>query len=214
MFRNGTSLGGRLNTSLFIALLNPGIALVLACAFLALWLSQRDRPYLAALSAGYACSAAGFLLQYFTLPVGFAATKLASTLAFTVGVGGAGGAIVARYGRTVPWFGIGVPAVLGLGAFSWFLLAQPDLTWRILAANFTFGCISLVVAAELRTVPKTSPADRFLFALALLVAANFILRTLLVVAIHGRFHDYADFYASAYWTTSLCRTPSCRSRWR
>jgi diguanylate cyclase (GGDEF)-like protein len=192
-----------LDTGLLIVLLNPGIALVLAGAFLVLWLYQRERRYLAALSIGYACSAMGFLLQYFALPIGFEATKLASIAAFTVGVGSAGSAIVVRYGRAVPWFGISIPAGLGLGAFSWFLLVQPDMTWRILATNFAFGAISLVVAAELRTVTKTSLADRFLFVLTLLVAANFILRTLLVVAMHGPFAGYPDFYASTYWTTAL-----------
>ena len=93
-------------------------------------------------------------------------------LAFTVGVGSAGSAIVVRYGRAVPWFGICIPAGLGLGAFSWFLLVQPDMTWRILATNFAFGAISLVVAAELRTVTKTSLADRFLFVLTLLVTVH------------------------------------------
>jgi diguanylate cyclase (GGDEF)-like protein len=103
----------------------------------------------------------------------------------------------------VPRFGIGVPAVLGLCAFSWFLFVQPSLTWRILSANFAFGGIGLVVAAELRTVPKRGLVDRFLFWLTLLIAANFILRTLLVVTAHGPFGDYAELHASTYWTTAL-----------
>jgi diguanylate cyclase (GGDEF)-like protein len=203
VFRNGTRQGGFLDTGLLIALLNPGIALVLSGAFLALWLHQRERCYLAVLAFGYACAAAGFLLQYFILPIGFTATKLASVTAFTIGVSSVGGAVIVRYGRKVPWLGIGIPAAIGFAVYAWFLLVQPDLTWRILASNFAFGGISLVIAAELRTVPKTSLADRFLFALALLIAANFILRTLLVVAMHGRFGSYADLYTSTYWTTAL-----------
>jgi diguanylate cyclase (GGDEF)-like protein len=203
VYRNGTGQGDCVDTGLLIALLNPGIALVLSGAFLALWLHQRARRYLAVLSIGYACASAGFLLQYFTLPVGFAATKLASVTAFTVGVGGVGSAIIMHYGRRLPWLGLGIPAVLGFCAYCWFLLVQPDLTWRILATNFAFGGISLVVAAELRTISKTSLADRFLFALTLLIAANFILRTLLVVAAHGPFGSYADFHTSTYWTTAL-----------
>jgi diguanylate cyclase (GGDEF)-like protein len=192
-----------LDTGLLIALLNPGIAMVLTGAFLALWLHQRDRPYLAALVIAYACSAIGFLLQYFLLPIGFEATKLLSLMAFTIAVCSAGGAIVVRYGRPVPWFGIGVCAALGFGAFTWFLFVKPDLTWRILVINFAFGGISLVVASELRTSPRASLVDRFLFVLTLLVAANFILRTLLIVAAHGRFASESDFHASTYWTTAL-----------
>jgi diguanylate cyclase (GGDEF)-like protein len=192
-----------LDSGLLIALLNPGITIVLAGAFLVLWLHQRDRPYLAALVVAYASSAVGFLLQYFMLPIGFEANKLLSVMAFTIGVASAGGAIVVRYGRKVPWFGIGVPATLGLGVFCWFLFVQPDLTWRILVINFTFGAISLVVAFELKRVARASLADRFLLALTLLVAANFILRTLVITAMHGRFVSEADFHASTYWTTAL-----------
>jgi diguanylate cyclase (GGDEF)-like protein len=192
-----------LDTGLLIALLNPGITIVLSGAFLVLWLHQRNQPYLAALAVAYAVSAVGFLLQYFMLPVGFEANKLLSVTAFTVGVASASGAIVVRYGRKVPWLGIGVPAALGLGVFCWFLFVHPDLTWRILVINFVFGAISLVVAFELRRAAKTSLADKFLFVLTLVVAANFILRTLLIVAAHGRFASEADFHASTYWTTAL-----------
>lgn len=192
-----------MDTGLLIALLNPGITIVLSGAFLVLWLHQRDQPYLAALVIAYASSAIGFLLQYFMLPIGFEANKLLSAVAFTVGVASAGGAIVVRYGRKVPWLGIGVPAALGLGTFCWFLFVQPNLTWRILSINFAFGAISLVVAFELRKAAKASLADRFLLALTLLVAANFILRTLLITAMRGGFVSEADFHASTYWTTAL-----------
>jgi diguanylate cyclase (GGDEF)-like protein len=192
-----------LDTGLLIALLNPGITLVLAGAFLVLWLHKRAETHLAALSAGYCCAATGFLLQYFMLPTGFVATKLGSAIAFMASVGLVGGAIVVRYRKHVPWLGIGIPAILGLGAFAWFLIVQPSLTWRILVVNFAFGSISLVVAAELRRIPRASVADRFLFWLMLLIAANFVLRTLLVVAAHGTFVSYADFYGSTYWTTAL-----------
>lgn len=192
-----------MDSGLLIALLNPGIAMVLSGAFLVLWLYKREQLHLAALAVAYVCSAIGFLLQYFELPVGFEATKLLSQLSFTFAVCGAGGAIIARYGLQVPWFGIGVPALAGYGAFSWFLLVQPDLVWRILAANFAFGGISLVVGCELRKVARTGLIEKFLVALTLLVAANFILRTLLIVAMHGRFVSEADFQTSTYWTTSL-----------
>ena len=75
-----------MDTGLLIALLNPGIAIVLSGAFLVLWMHQRDQFYLAALAVAYAASAIGFLLQYFPLPIGFEATKFLSAMAFTIGV--------------------------------------------------------------------------------------------------------------------------------
>ncbi|UVK39764.1 GGDEF domain-containing protein [Mesorhizobium sp. AR10] len=192
-----------MDTGLFIALLNPTIALALGAAFLVLWFYQRHRPYLAVLAASYSASAAGFLLQYFTLPIGMAPTKLLSNICFTFAACCLVGAVVARYGRRVPYVGIGVLAGGGLAAFCWFLFVQPDLTWRILSINFGFGGLSLLVAAELRAVRNNGPTEKILFVLSLLSGLNFIGRTLAVVIAHGAFTSYDGFYASSYWTTAL-----------
>ncbi|TIV94943.1 MAG: GGDEF domain-containing protein, partial [Mesorhizobium sp.] len=140
-----------MDTGLLIALLNPTIALALGAAFLVLWCYQRRRPYLAALGASYCLSAPGFLLQYFTLPIGMALTKLVSNICFTIAACCLSSAIIARYGRRVPFVGIGLVTGGGLAAFLWFMFVQPDLTWRVLGMNFGFGALSLLVAAELRT---------------------------------------------------------------
>ncbi|TGQ43822.1 MULTISPECIES: GGDEF domain-containing protein [unclassified Mesorhizobium] len=192
-----------MDTGLLIALLNPTIALALGAAFAVLWFYQRHRPYLAVLATSYSVSAAGFLLQYFTLPVGMVPTKLVSNICFTFAACCLASAIVARYGRRVPYIAIGLLAGGGLAAFCWFLFAQPDLTWRILAMNFGFGGLSLLVAAELRTVRNNGPTEKILFVLALLSGLNFIGRTLLVVIAHGPFNSYDGFYTSSYWTTAL-----------
>lgn len=191
-----------MDTGLFIALLNPAIALALSSAFLTLWLYQRHRSYLAALAFAYACSAAGFLLQYFTLPIGFALTKLLSNVAFTVGACLMAAAVVTRYGRQSAVVPICALGLCGFAAFNWFLFVQPDLTWRIYAINFAFGAITLVVAAELRAVRRNGPTEAILFVLALLSGLNFIVRTLVIVKLYGAFHSYEGFYQSVYWTTA------------
>lgn len=193
----------RLDTGLLIALLNPTIALALGAAFLVLWSYQRHRPYLAVLALSYSLSAVGFLLQYFTLPIGMPLTKLVSNICFSIAGCCLAGAIVHRYGRKVPSFGIGVLAGGGLASFCWFLFAAPDLTWRILAMNFAFGGISLLVAAELRPVRNNGPTEKILFVLSLLSGINFFVRTLAVVIAHGPFASYDGFYGSSYWTTAL-----------
>lgn len=192
-----------MDTGLLIALLNPTIALALGAAFLVLWSYQRHRPYLAVLAVSYSLSAVGFLLQYFTLPIGMPLTKLVSNICFSIAGCCLAGAIVHRYGRKVPSFGIGVLAGGGLASFCWFLFAAPDLTWRILAMNFAFGGISLLVAAELRPVRNNGPTEKILFVLSLLSGINFFVRTLAVVIAHGPFASYDGFYGSSYWTTAL-----------
>ncbi|RWE35925.1 MAG: GGDEF domain-containing protein, partial [Mesorhizobium sp.] len=192
-----------MDTGLFIALLNPTIALALGAAFLVLWFHQRHRPYLAVLAASYCISAPGFLFQYFTLPIGVVLTKLVSNICFTIAACCLSGAIIARYGRKVPAVGIAVLAGGGLAAFAWFLFVTPDLTWRILAMNFGFGGVSLLVAAELRPVHNNGPTEMILFVLSLLSSVNFFVRTLVVVIAHGPFASYDGFYGSSYWTTAL-----------
>ncbi|MBB6409550.1 GGDEF domain-containing protein [Mesorhizobium sangaii] len=192
-----------MDTGLFIALLNPTIALALGAAFLVLWSYQRHRPYLAVLATSYGLSAVGFLLQYFTLPFGTQLTKLTSNICFTVAGCCLSSAIIHRYGRKVPYVGIGVLAGGGLASFCWLLFVAPDLTWRILAMNFAFGGISLLVAAELRPVRRNGPTENILFVLSLLSGLNFFVRTLVVVIAHGPFTSYDGFYASSYWTTAL-----------
>ena len=57
-----------MEASVYIALLNPSIALVLASTFLVLWLYQRHRGHIASLAAGYACGSAAFLRGAGALP--------------------------------------------------------------------------------------------------------------------------------------------------
>jgi diguanylate cyclase (GGDEF)-like protein len=192
-----------LDTRLFIALLNPGIALVLASAFLALWFHQRHRFYLAVLVLAYCASAIGFLLQYFDLPLGHDPTRLLSNLCFTLAASCLACSVVARYGRRVPYFAIGLLAAGGLAAFCWFLFVRPDLTWRIYSINFAFGGICLVVAAELRVVRRNGPTEAILFVLSLASALNFLVRTLVVLEMNGPLVSHADLYDSIYWTTAL-----------
>jgi diguanylate cyclase (GGDEF)-like protein len=192
-----------LDTGLFISLLNPAIALTLAAAFLLLWLYRPQRAYLLMLVGAYTGSAMGFLLQYFTLPIGLPATKLLSVISFTIAAFGLSTAIVTRYGRPLPWRALGAFGFGGLAAFSWFMFVQPDLTWRVLAVNFGFGGISLIVAAEIRAVPNRGPVERLIIVLAALSGVNFIIRTLMIMALYGPYTSYDGFYTSVYWTTAL-----------
>lgn len=195
--------GGFLDTGLFISLLNPAIALTLASAFFLFWIYRRERAYLVMLVAAYMGSAMGFLLQYFTLPVGLAATKLFSNIFFTLSAFCLAGAIVARYGRPIPWKAFAVLGFGGLAAFSWFMFVHSDLTWRVLVMNFAFGGISLLVAAEVRAVPNRGPVEKIMIVLALLSGVNFFVRTLGAMALHGPYASYDGFYTSLYWTTAL-----------
>src|SRR5262245_9638708 len=189
-----------MHDGLFIALLNPSLTLVLASAFFILWLYQRHRRYVLLIAVGYAASACGFLLQYFELPLGYDATKLASnTLFMTAGLFICSAAI-RRYGRPLPVAAFAILAIGGLGTLSWFLFVDPNLTYRIYAINFALGGISLLVAAELRPVTPKGPADRIIHAVALLSGLNFFGRPLLIIHVYGPYDSCAGFYGWIHWT--------------
>jgi diguanylate cyclase (GGDEF)-like protein len=192
-----------LDNELFIALLNPAIALTLAAAFFLLWLYLRQRFHLVMVAVAYAGSALGFLLQYFVLPVGLPVSRLFSVLGFTVAVFALAGAIIARHGRKPPWVQIGLLGLGGIAGFSWFMFVEPDLTGRVFAINFAFGGICLVVVAELRAVREGGAVERMMIALALLSAVNFLVRPVLAMALYGPYHTYDGFYTSFYWTTAV-----------
>lgn len=192
-----------MDTGLFIALLNPAVTLALSATFLTLWFYQRQRTYLAVLAIAYSASSAGFLLQYFVLPIGMPFSRLTSNLAFTLGAWCLSGAIIARYGQRIPHLAIGILSAGGLAGFCWFMFVDPNLTWRVYSINFAFGGVSLVVAAELRKVRNNGPTEMILFVLALLSGLNFFVRTVIAMKLNGPFLSYEGFYQSLYWTTAL-----------
>ncbi|HEY6632570.1 MAG TPA: GGDEF domain-containing protein [Rhizobiaceae bacterium] len=192
-----------MDNEIFIALLNPAIALTLAAAFALLWFYRRHRFHLAMVAVAYAASALGFLLQHFVLSVGLPLSRLTSNLFFTIAVCALAGALIARYGRKPPWGQIAPLALAGLAAFSWFMFVEPDLTWRVFSINFAFGGICLVVAAELRTVREKGAVEWMIMALALLSAVNFLVRPVAAMSLYGAYHTYDDFHESVYWTTAV-----------
>jgi diguanylate cyclase (GGDEF)-like protein len=193
-----------LKTGLFISLLNPAIALIVACAFLLLWLYQRQRRHLAVLALGYAASSVGFLLQYFTLPAGLPVSRLISAISFAVAVSCVAGAVLASRGRKVPYAAMSVLSAAGIAAFCWFMFVVPDLTGRIYALNFAFGAITLVAAIGLGRVPQKAPLDRILLALSLLSALNLLVRPVLIITLQGGgYASYDGLYDSLYWTTAV-----------
>lgn len=192
-----------MNNSVFIVLLNPSIALVLAAAFYILWRYQRRHPYLAMLALAYAGTAVGFLLQRFILPIGYGPTKLLSIAVFITSAILLAGSVVARYSGRIPIVPLSLFGAGGLVAFAWFMFFQPDLTWRIFSLNFALGAISLVVASELRLVPDKGPVERLLLVLSLLSGVNFLVRPLVLIALSGPYASDAAVYSSLYWTTTI-----------
>lgn len=189
-----------MDTSVFIALMNPGMSLIFAAAFFLLWRHQRHRRYILLLSMSLLAITSAFLLQYFTV-YDIAATKLASNLLFLAGgcgfvLGGLG-----RYDRKPPLGGVVTFAFLGAAVFVWFLFVQPDLTLRIYAINFSFGAITLVMAVELRGMRDRKLIDNLLLGITTTYGITSFIRPVLVIWIEGAHTSYENFHESLYWIT-------------
>jgi diguanylate cyclase (GGDEF)-like protein len=178
----------------------PALSAILAMAFFVLWTHQRQRKYILFLCLSYLAVGCGFLLHYFTLPVGVLGTKFIANSLFAVAVLGLSTAMIARQGRPVPWPVLGGLALFGLGALSWFMFVDPNLIKRIFAVNFTFAAVAFVVAAELRASARNQLADRALMVVALLGGINFLIRPIITVWLDGSYEQgYGEFYGSTYW---------------
>jgi diguanylate cyclase (GGDEF)-like protein len=189
-----------LNKGDFIALINPGMALIFACAFSILWHHQRERHYVRLLVGGFVALSGAFFLLYYS-PLGVVVSRLASnTLFVAAGIGLVVGALE-RYDHRPPYRSVIMAGAAGLVGFCYFYFVQPDLSWRILAMNFAMGGIALLFAAELRIVPDKKPIDRFLFGVILFWGLSFFPRPLLAIWFDGPYADYADFHQSLYWIT-------------
>ncbi|MBL8652471.1 MAG: GGDEF domain-containing protein [Sphingopyxis sp.] len=185
----------------FIALLNPGMGLLLGAAFLLLWLHRRDQRYILLAALSYAAMAAGFLILDFAPILPFELQRLPANIGFLAAAYLLVAAAIDRYRLPVPWRGMAAVCGVALAFFLWFLLVQPSITHRVLSISIALGLLALRLPLALRGMPRAHLVDDILFWVGVLSAVNFIVRPLLIIGLTGGFSSYAGFQQSIYWTT-------------
>lgn len=198
--RGGPRQDVALTGQLFISLLNPGIGLAFAAAFLLMWLQRRER-YVAYAAAAYLATAIAFLIQDVAPVLPMELQRLPANAGFLATGMFFAAAIIRRFGRPVPWRAMALVASVSLAVFTWFLLGRPSIPARIYAISCGAGVIALMVVRALWSVPKPYLIDRVLFWVAALSAANLIVRPVVILTFSGGFDDYVGFQQSIYWTT-------------
>ena len=188
-----------MQTDVYIALINPCMAVIFSVTFMLLW-QQRRRRYIAVLGVSFLLLACGFLLQFFA-PFGMEASRLLSNFFFLGGGVGLAAGALGRHGRKLPALAIGAFAIGGFASFCWFLFVEPDLNWRILSINFAFGAISLALVAELRSVKGRQNIDNVMIGIVLVWGISFFPRPVLVLWLDGPYQGYEGFHQSLYWIT-------------
>lgn len=185
---------------LFISLLNPGIGLTFAAAFLLMWLQRRER-YVAYAAGAYLATAFAFLMQDVAPVMPMELQRLPANAGFLATGMFFAAAIIKRYALPVPWRAMGIAAGFSLAIFTWFLLVHPNIPARIYAISVGAGVIALMVVRALWPLPKPHLIDRVLFWVAALSAANLIIRPVVILTFSGGFDNYVGFQQSVYWTT-------------
>ena len=189
-----------MDTGIFVALINPGIALIFAATYLLLWYNQKQNSHILLMAGAFVAICIGFLLQYFTIYSDTLSRAVSNLLFLAGGVGMATGAL-ARYDLSVPVRPIAAVGAIGFCAFLWFLYVEPSIPLRIYAINFAFGAITLMIAAELRRVPQRKLIDNLLLGLTVFWGVSFFVRPVLVLWIDGPYENYAQYHQSLYWYT-------------
>lgn len=190
-----------MDTTVFITLTNPGMSLIFAATFFLLWNHRREHRHILMLALGYLAISVGFVCQFFGLPSGSVGLRIASNIALLAGAVLIAVGCLARYQIKPPLKVILSVAGAGLMSFAWFLFIVPDFAWRIMVMNFTFGVITLIIAAGLFRIPNPKPIDRLLIGIFLFWGSMFFLRPIATMWIEGPYVDFAGFYESLYWIT-------------
>ena len=193
-----------MDQGLFISLLNPAIALVLALTFVVLWSFRRESRYILLVAASYAGVAIGFTLQSFEFGMGFEGSKFLSVTIFFASTSLFGSAIIIRQGLPIPVMSFMACFVATMPVFTWLLLVEPNLVARIVVVNYGIGAMCAVIWWRLRRSPSPSGAERVLIALSGLRALDFVLRPIAIMFVEGDPSIQGNLLASTHWlATSL-----------
>src|SRR3546814_4534806 len=82
------------------------------------------------------------------------------------------------------------PGAVSLGVFLWVRLGRPSIEGRIHAISIGAGIIALMVVRALWPLAKPYLIDRVLFWVAELMAANLIVRPIVILSLVGGFDNY------------------------
>ena len=189
-----------MDTGIFVALINPGIAISFAGAFLLLWNYQRHKRYILLTALSLVAGAIGFLIQYLSIET-FALSRLSSNLLFVFAGVGMAVSLLARYKRALSLTTVLALVGGGVGLFVWFLYVTPHTAARVYTINFTFGLLTLMVAAQLRAVPSRRAIDNVMLVLTAFWGLSYFLRPLVVLWIEGVPIEDSSYHQSLYWYT-------------
>ncbi len=194
-----------MSTTLFISVLIPTLAVILAGAFAALWWFRQANRHVALLAFCYLALAAGFALQATALGLPDAFARFFSNLLVFVAVFLLCAALLIRGGLPAPTRPLLVCCAAAMVVFSWFLWVQPSFVARVTIVAWGIAGMLALAAIRLRRSKRRAAIDNLILVLIGLGAVYFVARPFLVMAFEGGGTATPDM-TSSYWLLTYLTT--------
>lgn len=199
----------QLDAKLYISVLSPLLALVLAAAFGVLWACRRENDYVAQIAIGFFTIGAAFLVQAFGLGLDRPLALFLSNLLFACAIVLMVSAVLRRRSLPVPMLRIGIAFLATVCLTGWFIWPQEDFASRVVVVNYGLCIICAIGATTLYRAGSPTVMDKLIMTVLLLGIGNFFVRPItefLLGDLGSQSHDML----SPYWLhTSLAATLYC-----
>jgi diguanylate cyclase (GGDEF)-like protein len=187
-----------LNATQIVELIVPGVAAVFALSFFCIWIYERKRFFLVALSASFLAFALGSASQILHLPDAWRPSALVSATFYVASIVLMSEGVLRRWRKPFHWSTdtlIFTAVIFGIYYFSY---VAPDLLARIYVLNYCFGVVLVATALQSRSKDRARLDERALFWMLLAFGVSFFVRTALTTG-KSLPHITAQFAQTAFW---------------
>lgn len=184
------------------SLINPTIGVVFALVFLALWLNQRKRTYILAMSGAMVAYSSAVLVQVLAIPGDIHLNAMVSCALYLAAIGLFAEACLRRVGVRKNLGVLGLISAVIFGLTFYFAYIDESIEARIYVLSIGAGLLFWATAFRMRRAIVKKPLDRILFWLLLAVGLHFFPRTLLILNAAGPdgLGDIDGYGQSFYWS--------------
>ena len=192
-------------------LVNPLVFLIFATGFITIYSIDRSQHAAAILAITYALGATAFAVDVFDhlIPplVSIVVTNFfyaATSAAFAV-------ALAVRYGKKPRWLALASLTVIAVSASAWLYLNYGANSWARVALSHACGFVAYLIALSCVPFPGRRNADRLLFIVIAIAAAQMAIRPALMWAFAHETLNLATYATSTFYIVFQFTVGACAS---
>lgn len=187
-----------LDATQIVELAVPGVAVVFALSFLCLWIYERQRFFLVALSASFLAFALGSASQILHLPDAWRPNALVSAIFYVASILLMSEGVLRRSRKPFHWSTDAFIFAAVIAGIYYFSYVSSDLLARIYVLNYCFGAVLVATAVQSRSKDRARLDERALFWMLLAFGISFFVRTALTTG-KSLPHIAAQFAQTTFW---------------